>query len=120
MSQTLGMTAYFVYGTLKPDGLYWGRVSSLVSYWEPSKVKGSLYDTGLGYPAALFEGDDEIEGMLLYVAIPNAAQVTAIMDEIEEEGLEYRRREVVTLEGVRAWAYEWALDTEQLRPIDGF
>lgn len=81
----IGLTAFFVYGTLKPGGLYWPRVADLVAYYEPGQVRGRLYDTGLGYPAAEFGGHHTIDGVLLFVVDPKVAELTAIMDEIEEE-----------------------------------
>ena len=116
----IGLTAFFVYGTLKPEGLYWPHVAALVAYWEPGQVQGKLYDTGLGYPAAIFGEDGTIDGILLFVIDAKVAQITAIMDEIEEEGRAYRRVEVATLDGQEAVAYEWMLGTEMLTPIEQF
>jgi len=56
----------FVYGTLKPGGRYWprfceGKVSAVV----PARIRGELYDLGVGYPAYLGRGDGWVEGCVL-------------------------------------------------------
>lgn len=56
----------FVYGTLKPGGRYWprfceGKVSCVV----PARIRGELYDLGVGYPAYLERGKGWVEGCVL-------------------------------------------------------
>jgi Gamma-glutamyl cyclotransferase, AIG2-like len=41
----------FVYGTLMPGRLRWPLVAADVVRQRPSAVRGTLYDTGRGYPA---------------------------------------------------------------------
>lgn len=108
---------YFVYGTLKPGGLYWPRVSDTIAWYEPAKVIGELYDTGLGYPAAIFSGDGIIDGFLLHAIPAKADQARRVIDEIEDEGNEYRRVTVTTVSGVSAAGYEWNRAAEGLEPI---
>lgn len=85
----------FVYGTLKPGGLYWyrfceGKVSSV----QPACIPGRLYELGAGYPALLPGwGSDIVEdirqirahGFVLTLA---HAEVLAGLDQLEgyEEG----------------------------------
>jgi gamma-glutamylcyclotransferase (GGCT)/AIG2-like uncharacterized protein YtfP len=82
-------------------------------------VRGELFDTGMGYPAAVFNDAGLIQGVLLYVPAPSIDQVIAVMDEVEAEGREYRRVRVHTMEGVEAIAYEWMGPTDLLRPLLG-
>jgi len=109
----------FVYGTLKPGGVYHGRVSAWVVYALDASVRGEMYDTGLGYPAAVFGGNDVVPGVLLHVPADALDRVLEVMDEIEEEGKEFRRVRVHTLDGIEAIAYEWMGPTERLRPLLG-
>jgi gamma-glutamylcyclotransferase (GGCT)/AIG2-like uncharacterized protein YtfP len=109
----------FVYGTLKPGQLYWPRISAWVVYTEEASVRGELFDTVLGYPAAVFGDNDVVEGVLLHVPAAVLDKVLAVMDEIEVEGKEYRRVRVLTLAGVEAIAYEWMGPTEGMRPLSG-
>lgn len=84
----------------------------------PCRVRGLLYDTGLGWPA-LLEGEGEVRGELWQVG--NPAAVLPVLDEFEEivpgdpAASPYRRIAVTCLEpaGLRAWIYVWN------RPVDG-
>jgi gamma-glutamylcyclotransferase (GGCT)/AIG2-like uncharacterized protein YtfP len=94
----------FVYGTLVPGGHYWDQVAAAVQQHRRAHVRGRLYDTGRGYPAAVFDDDGpEIAGVVLTLADPPGA--LARLDEFEGE--EYIRREVVTTDGDVVWSYEW-------------
>ena len=44
----------FCYGTLLPGQERWQFLAPFVLAYEPDQVSGRIYDTGLGYPAALF------------------------------------------------------------------
>lgn len=52
----------FVYGTLKRGGKYHSYLDEASLVAEQATVKGTLYDTGLGYPAMVLSGIDEIQG----------------------------------------------------------
>jgi gamma-glutamylcyclotransferase (GGCT)/AIG2-like uncharacterized protein YtfP len=111
--------AVFVYGTLKPGGLYYPRIAQWVVYTADAMVRGEMFDTGLGYPAARFGEADVVHGVLLYVPASAIDAVLAVMDEIESEGEEYRRVRVITLDGTEAIGYEWIGDTSRMRPLTG-
>lgn len=62
----------FVYGTLKPGGYYWPRFcEGKVSEVLPAKIRGSLYDLGVGYPGVVLDDYGWVQGYLL--TIPNEA-----------------------------------------------
>lgn len=52
----------FVYGTLKTGGKYHFYLEEASLKAEKAIAAGSLYDTGLGYPAMNLEGTDQIHG----------------------------------------------------------
>lgn len=52
----------FVYGTLKTGGKYHFYLEEASLKAERAIAKGSLYDTGLGYPSMSLEGNDKIHG----------------------------------------------------------
>lgn len=55
-----GPQGLFVYGTLMPGHLRWPLVAAHATAWEPAEVRGSLWDTGSGWPAAVLRpGDDD-------------------------------------------------------------
>ncbi|ANU21839.1 gamma-glutamylcyclotransferase family protein [Planococcus donghaensis] len=52
----------FVYGTLKQGGKYHCYLDEAELVEERATAKGSLYDTGLGYPAMVLSSDCQVEG----------------------------------------------------------
>ena len=116
------MRHVFVYGTLLPGEVRWQFLDPHVAGdGVADHVVGVLYDTGAGYPAAVFGGDDEsrIVGMVFELREESFATALDELDEIEGAvaGL-YRRVEVTTAAGLRAWAYEYGGGLE-LVPITG-
>jgi gamma-glutamylcyclotransferase (GGCT)/AIG2-like uncharacterized protein YtfP len=104
----------FVYGTLVPGGRYYDVVDRFVGAHRPATVRGHLYDTGQGYPAATFADDaPELRGVVL--TLTDAEAALAHLDRFE--GDEYRRVRVTTSDGRVAVAYEWRGQTATLRPI---
>ena len=56
----------FVYGTLKPGGHYWPRFcEGKVSQTVPAKIRGSLFDLGVGYPGLMLNDFGWVHGFLL-------------------------------------------------------
>lgn len=102
-------TSLFVYGTLRPGDVRW-------SFLEPyaadegvdDTVDGRVYDTGLGYPAAIFGGDGTIAGRTYRLHEDRLDEALAALDEEEDtvDGL-YRRVTVTTGRGITAWAYAY-------------
>jgi gamma-glutamylcyclotransferase (GGCT)/AIG2-like uncharacterized protein YtfP len=114
----------FVYGTLLPGDVRWPLLRPFVvdDGWSDT-VEGRLFDTGLDYPAALFDHRAEPRGAVIgrtfTLLAVSAIRCLAVLD--HEEGTvggQYRRVVVTTGRGVRAWAYEYGHDLD-LVPIDG-
>ncbi len=99
----------FVYGTLRPGDVRWHLLAPFVvdDGWSDT-TPGSVYDTGLGYPAAIFGGEGLIVGRTFALLAASLDRCLAVLDEEEETvaGL-YRRVAITTGRGVRAWAYEY-------------
>jgi gamma-glutamylcyclotransferase (GGCT)/AIG2-like uncharacterized protein YtfP len=97
----------FVYGTLMPGRLRWPLVADDVLRRRPSTVPGTLYDTGLGYPALVLAGDRPVPGWLLGLS----ERAPTLLDHLDVvEGSHYRRTDVTTLDGVRALTYAYVGD----------
>jgi gamma-glutamylcyclotransferase (GGCT)/AIG2-like uncharacterized protein YtfP len=103
----------FVYGLLKPGLRLHHIARPFVERLEAASVTGRLYDDGV--PAARFDERGEIEGVILWLDPSRVDEALRILDELEDEGVEYRRIvvEARTAAGsVSAFAYEY------LRPLD--
>ena len=107
-----------MYGTLRPGDVRW-------SFLEPfaadegvdDTVGGRVFDTGLGYPAAIFGDDGTIHGRTYRLHAHRLDEALAVLDEEEDtvDGL-YRRVVVTTGTGVTAWAYAYGQGLD-LTPI---
>lgn len=109
----------FVYGTLMPGHLRWGVLEPHAVGWRPAAVEGHLYDTGEGWPAAVFTpGEDLVRGWAVDLDAAVADVVMAHLDEVEgvEEGL-FRRVELVLLGGEPVVAYELGTSPDALTRI---
>jgi gamma-glutamylcyclotransferase (GGCT)/AIG2-like uncharacterized protein YtfP len=100
----------FVYGTLRAGEQRW----PLLAPWlegrpVPDAVPGRLYDTGRGYPAAVFgEEGGTIVGETGRLRSDSLDDALALLDEIEGAVQHlYRRVVVTTAAGALAWAYEF-------------
>jgi gamma-glutamylcyclotransferase (GGCT)/AIG2-like uncharacterized protein YtfP len=99
----------FVYGTLMPGQRAWSTLAPhAVRTWETT-VAGRIYDTGRGYPAAVFdEGDERVAGWCCELVGAPIAQLD------DWEGEEYERIVVLTGDGAEAQTYHWRA------PVNGF
>ena len=98
----------FVYGTLMPGHLRWAVLEPHAVSWRPTAVEGHLYDTGQGWPAAVFTpGEDLVRGWAVDLDPAVVDVVMAHLDEVEgvDAGL-FRRVEVALLGGEAVVAYE--------------
>ena len=99
----------FVYGTLQPGDVRWHLLSSfVVGEGQADTATGRLYDTGLAYPAAVFGDAGTIVGATYVLREASSARCLDVLD--EEEGTVaglYRRIEITTGLGLRAWGYEY-------------
>lgn len=120
----------FVYGTLRPDGVAWGRIADLVRVVGPATTVGALYDLGRGWPAATFDdpvaggprSTARIRGVLLAPRGPVAA--TELFERADRyEGVpELFTRTSIQVDGSwgRSWAagYAWAGPEPAGAPIE--
>ncbi len=94
----------------------------MVDEGHDDSARGTLFDTGLGYPAALFSLDGaRISGRTYGLLEASLDRALAELDLVEGavRGL-YERIVVITGTGVRAWAYQFGSDPDiVLRPISG-
>ena len=112
----------FIYGTLQPGDVRWPQLEPfVVGEGCADTVPGELFDTGLAYPAALFNGRATIHGHT-YELRPEALDTCLIhLDRVERtvQGL-YSRVIVTTSLSREAWAYEYGsgLDLVPIRSGD--
>ena len=113
--------AVFVYGTLLPGESRWPILSTFVADGarREAVVAGQLFDTGRGYPAAVFDEDGTIPGLLVTLADEHVERALQILDKVEGTEYElYARTLVTTVDGEQAWAYAWQGEREGLTPIE--
>jgi gamma-glutamylcyclotransferase (GGCT)/AIG2-like uncharacterized protein YtfP len=110
------MRRLFVYGTLMPGRLRWPLIADDVVGQRPSAVAGTLYDTGLGYPALVLGGDRQVGGWLLGLS-ERAPAVLEYLDAVE--GPRYLRTDVTTVDGCRALTYAFIGDAAGFAVLDG-
>ena len=99
----------FVYGTLRPGDVRWPLLESFAADdGVDDTVAGTVYDTGRGYPAAIFDGENTIIGRTYRLHDGSLLDAMAALD--AEEGSvdgDYHRVPVVTNSGLAAWAYAY-------------
>jgi gamma-glutamylcyclotransferase (GGCT)/AIG2-like uncharacterized protein YtfP len=99
----------FVYGTLQPGDVRWPIIAPyVIGEGIADRVDGQVYDTGRGYPAAVFDAPGTIVGRTYALRADRLDEALAVLDE-EESSVPggYRRVVVMTAAGTRAWAYEY-------------
>lgn len=107
------MKAMFVYGLLKPGFSLFPVAEPFVVESFEGTAKGRLYDDGV--PAARFDEEGEIDGFVFVLDGDRADAALEVLDELEDEGIVYERREIEVSTGrgpVSAYAYHY------LKPID--
>jgi gamma-glutamylcyclotransferase (GGCT)/AIG2-like uncharacterized protein YtfP len=113
----------FAYGTLLPGDVRWHFLQRFVTDdGVVDRADGRLFDTGEGYPAAVFGAGiraSVIHGRVFTLVADLVDEALATLDEVEGavEG-DYRRVEIVTHEGRVAWAYAYGGGLA-LAPIEG-
>jgi gamma-glutamylcyclotransferase (GGCT)/AIG2-like uncharacterized protein YtfP len=105
----------FVYGTLLPGQPRWPPLAAYAESWLPAVARGTLWDTGLGYPAAVFSpAGGEIPGVAVRMRPDDYERAIRHLDAVEVEGVLYRRVEIPTSRGP-AVTYEWLGETTGFR-----
>jgi gamma-glutamylcyclotransferase (GGCT)/AIG2-like uncharacterized protein YtfP len=108
----------FVYGTLRPGDVRWPILARFVAdEGVADTTAGRVYDTGRGYPAAVFDEPGTIVGRTYRLRPDRIEEALRVLD-AEERSVPggYRRIVVTTAAGTNAWAYEYGSGLE-LRPI---
>ncbi len=120
----------FAYGTLLPGDVRWHFLERfVVDHGVVDRADGRLFDTGEGYPAAVFgEGPTAtdpitdgpvIHGRVFTFLAELIDEALATLDEVEGAVAgDYRRVEIVTQDGRAAWAYAYGGGLT-LAPIEG-
>lgn len=111
----------FVYGTLMPGELRWPSLEAYAVGWQEATAAGQLWDTGRGYPAAVFHhlasdataSGSRIPGVCVTLRDAAVDEAIAVLDAIEGEGALYRRVTIASSAG-EAVSYEWLGDTAGL------
>ena len=110
----------FCYGTLLPGQERWSFLAPFVMEYEPDQANGRIYDTTLGFPAAIFSQIGVIEGFRFRLDTLRLSEALKIIDEVES-GVEghYHRVAITTAMGELVYAYEYGGDAANLVPIPG-
>jgi gamma-glutamylcyclotransferase (GGCT)/AIG2-like uncharacterized protein YtfP len=113
----------FVYGTLMPGRLRWPLIELRATGHREAAVTGRLFDTGQGWPAALFDDSaaTTVPGVLVEL---RAEWLTDLLLELDlVEGVDtghYERVLVTTTDGAAAWAWSTLQETTGFTPIDAW
>jgi gamma-glutamylcyclotransferase (GGCT)/AIG2-like uncharacterized protein YtfP len=120
----------FVYGTLMPGRLRWPLLQPFARVHRAAAVPGTIYDSGQGWPVAVFANGDSaggtlVPGVLVELDPGRLDEALPVIDEVEDTAIDKLRRIVVTTtDGVTAWAYHHPSPVDGLTPIecwhDGF
>lgn len=97
-----------MYGLLRPGFSLHHLVEPFVERATEGRTRGRLYDPGV--PAGRFDEDGEITGVVLWLEEQRLEEALRVLDEVEDEGVEYRRMTVTvqTSDGpIEAFAYEY-------------
>jgi gamma-glutamylcyclotransferase (GGCT)/AIG2-like uncharacterized protein YtfP len=108
---------FFAYGTFRPGHERWGAIERFVRTHRPARVPGRLYDTGAGFPAARFDEDGHVEGVLCELAPAAVAEAAEIIVDLSNGLFELRR--VVTEDGTSAFSTHWSADMTGLTVLSG-
>lgn len=98
-----------MYGTLLPGEVRWHLLEPyVVDEGPPDTAAGTLYDTRLEYPAAVFGGDGTIVGCTFEIAPEFHDDCMEHLDIVEGTvGGLYSRIVVTTGHGIEAWTYQY-------------
>ena len=112
----------FVYGTLQPGQPRWPVLAPFTLGSDVScyvSVPGRLFDTGYGWPAAVFDQaiSDQIPGVVVSVRPESTTDALAALDDVEGVATRLFQRVVVHIEDQPCWAYHWSHPTDRFRRI---
>jgi gamma-glutamylcyclotransferase (GGCT)/AIG2-like uncharacterized protein YtfP len=112
----------FVYGTLMPGRLRWPILERFAVEFRDARVPGAIYDSGEGWPVAVFgDGDAVVPGVLVDLDPDTVTAALPILDDVEDTATDKLRRVVVTTtDGDHAWAYHHPSAVDALVRIDAW
>ena len=90
------MTSLFVYGTLMPGRLRWPILAPFAQGHRPADVDGRLYDSGNGWPVAVFGTGGVVPGVLVDLLPERLDEALPILDAVEDTATDTLRRIIVT------------------------
>lgn len=108
----------FVYGTLAPGNEAWPVLEPwVIDDGLSDAVAGRLFDTGRGYPAAIFGPPAEglVHGTVVTFHPERAPSALVALDRYE--GREYQRVAVRTIAGVEVATYAWIAALDDCRHV---
>jgi len=116
-------TLIFVYGTLKPGQHRWPVLASFGNQSDgarSARARGALFDTGYGWPAAVFDGGAaaEVPGVVVSMRAEMLHEALATLDEVEGVAGGLFQRVVIDVDGQSCWAYHWPGATVAFRQIE--
>lgn len=122
--------ALFVYGTLMPGHLRWRMLAAHALDQRPATVPGTLYDTGQGWPAAVFgrtPTQTRVPGWVVWFSADDLAGLLPGLDEMEGIGPvpdaavdPYVRIRVPIDSVTEAWGWHATRIRSAWRPIDAW
>jgi gamma-glutamylcyclotransferase (GGCT)/AIG2-like uncharacterized protein YtfP len=113
------LTHLFVYGTLMPGRLRWPLLAPFATAHRPTEAVGTLYDSGNGWPVAVFGEDGRIPGFVVELEAAQIEEALPAIDEVEDTATDLLRRiEITTVDGTPAWAYHYPHGIDGLGRIE--
>jgi gamma-glutamylcyclotransferase (GGCT)/AIG2-like uncharacterized protein YtfP len=102
-------TRIFVYGTLKPGQSRWHILQPLADGDSSGWARGQLFDTGYGWPAAVFDEavGDPVPGVVVAISPESISRALETLDAVEGVADGLFRRILVDVNGRPCWAYHW-------------
>lgn len=112
----------FVYGTLMPGRLRWPILAPFALGHRAATVPGTIFDSGCGWPVAVFADVDAlVPGVLVDLDPSFVDTALPVLDEVEDRATDKLRRIVVTTsDGATAWAYHCSQAVDGMRQIDAW
>jgi gamma-glutamylcyclotransferase (GGCT)/AIG2-like uncharacterized protein YtfP len=121
VTKEAGARSLFVYGTLLPGQDRWPFLAPFVTArsGDVDWVHGTLWDTGLGFPAFTRDGGSTVHGQVFELRRERCEEALEVLDAVEAavDGL-YQRIALVTGRGRAVWVYEGGAGLT-LTPIPG-
>ena len=105
-----------------PGRLRWPILERFAVEFREARVPGTIYDSGEGWPVAVFgDGDAAVPGVLVDLDPSTLAEALPVLDDVEDTATDKLRRVVVTTTaGDAAWAYHHPAAVDDLYRIESW